>query len=312
MSTIPIGTDDTGHEIVVRVGRYGPYVQREEHETASLPPEIAPDELTPALARELIAKQAEGPRSLGTDPETDLPVLVLSGRFGPYVQLGEQENGSKRKPKRASLFKDQSPESITLDDALQLLSLPRTVGMDAEGREIVASPGRFGPYLKRADGDTRSLSDEHQLLTISLPDAEALFAQPKGRGARQQKPPLAELGAHPESGAPIRVLDGRYGPYVTDGTVNATVPRGTDPATLTLGTAVGLLRERAEQGPRPRKSTGKATKKTAKKSAKKATKKTAKKATKKAVKKTVTTATKKAAKKAAKSPGSDTFDPSAP
>jgi DNA topoisomerase-1 len=308
VSTIPIGTDETGHEIVVRVGRYGPYVQREEDETASLPPDIAPDELTPALARELIAKQAEGPRSLGTDPETGLPVFVLSGRFGPYVQLGEQENGSKRKPKRASLFKDQSPESVTLDDALQLLSLPRAVGVDAEGREIVASPGRFGPYLKRSDGDTRSLTDEPQMLTITLAEAEALFAQPKRRGGRQQKPPLAELGARPDTGAPVRVLDGRYGPYVTDGTVNATVPRGSDPSTLTLDAAVALLRERAEQGPRPRKST----RKTATKTTKKAAKKPAKKTTKKAAKKAATTTTKKAVKKVAKSPGSDTSDPPGP
>jgi DNA topoisomerase I len=313
VSTIPIGVDETGHEIVVRVGRYGPYVQREEQETASLPPDIAPDELTPALARELIAKQAEGPRSLGTDPETDLPVFVLNGRFGPYVQLGEQENGSKRKPKRASLFKDQSPDSVTLDDALQLLSLPRVVGTDAEGREVVASPGRFGPYLKRSDGDTRSLTDEQQLLTITLPEAEALFAQPKRRGGRQQKPPLADLGAHPDSGVPVRVLDGRYGPYVTDGTVNATVPRGTDPATLTLAAAVALLRERAAQGARPRKATRKTTKKTAKKTTKKAAKKTAKKAATKATKKAAKkTAAKRTATPAASSPESDTPEPSAP
>ena len=124
MSTIPIGTDDTGHELVVRVGRYGPYVQREESETASLPPDIAPDELTIELALELIAKQAAGPKSLGTDPETDLPVYVLTGRFGPYVQLGEQEEGTKKKPKRSSLFASQTPETVTLEEALQLLSLP--------------------------------------------------------------------------------------------------------------------------------------------------------------------------------------------
>ena len=283
MSTIPIGTDDTGHELVVRVGRYGPYVQREEAETASLPPDLAPDELTIDVALDLIAKQAAGPKALGTDPETDMPVYVLTGRFGPYVQLGEQEEGTKKKPKRSSLFASQTPETVTLEEALQLLSLPRSLGDDSEGREIVASPGRFGPYLKRADGDTRSLVSEDQLLTVTMPEAEALFAQPKARRGRQQKPPIAELGEHPDTQAPIRVLDGRYGPYVTDGTVNATVPRGTDPAELTLPEAVALLRAHAEMAPKKAK---KATKKTAKKTAKKATKKAVKKPAKKAVKKT--------------------------
>jgi DNA topoisomerase-1 len=275
VSTIPIGTDDGGREVVVRVGRYGPYVQREEHETASLPPDVAPDELTVDLALELIAKQAEGPKSLGADPATGLPVFVMTGRFGPYVQLGEQEEGTKKKPKRASLLSSQAPETLTLDDALKLLSLPRPLGEDAEGREIHASPGRFGPYLKRADGETRSLATEEQLFTITLADAEALFAQPKQRRGRQQKPPIADLGAHPDTGAPVRVLDGRYGPYVTDGTVNATVPRGQDPAALTLAEAVGLLRAKAEQGPsKARKAAKKTAKKTTKKAAKKATKAT--------------------------------------
>ena len=177
-------------------------------------------------------------------------MYVLTGRFGPYVQLGEQEEGTKKKPKRASLFAIQTPETVTLDEALQLLSLPRVVGTDAEGREILASPGRFGPYLKRADGDTRSLAAEEQLFTITLAEAEALYAQPKQRRGRQQKPPIAELGEHPDYGAPVRVLEGRYGPYVTDGTTNATVPRGTDPAELTLAEAVALLRARAEMAPK--------------------------------------------------------------
>ncbi len=299
VSTIPIGTDDTGHGLVVRVGRYGPYVQREENETASLPPDIAPDELTIPLALEMIAKQAEGPRSLGNDPETNVPVYVLTGRFGPYVQLGEQEEGTKKKPKRASLFASHTPETVTLDDALKLLSLPRVVGTDAEGREIVASPGRFGPYLKRDDGDTRSLSEEAQLLTVTLPEVQALFAQPKQRRGRQQKPPIAELGASPDNGAPVRVLEGRYGPYITDGSVNATVPRGVDPAAIPLDEAMGLLRARAEQGPaKARKSAKRTAQKTAKKAAtttaKNAAKKPAKKAAKKAAKKTASKAAKKA------------------
>jgi len=291
VSTIPIGVDDTGHEIIVRVGRYGPYVQREDNETASLPPEIAPDELTVALALDLIAKQSEGPRNLGNDPETALPVFVLTGRFGPYVQLGEQEDGKKKKPKRASLFATMTPETVTFDEALQLLSLPRVVGTDAEGHEIVASPGRFGPYLKRDDGDTRSLSAEEQLFTVTLDEALALYAQPKMRRGRQQKPPLAELGENPDNGQQVRVLEGRYGVYVTDGNVNATVPRGSDPTTLTLDEAVGLLRARAEAGPKKAK---KAAKKPAKKAAKKVAKKTAAKTTKKPAAKTA----KKTAKKA--------------
>ncbi len=224
-----------------------------------------------------------------------MAVYALTGRFGPYVQLGEQEEGTKKKPKRASLFASQSPETVTLDEALQLLSLPRVVGVDTEEREIVASPGRFGPYLKRADGETRSLTAEEQLFTITLAEAEALYAQPKLRRGRNQKPPIAELGENPDNAAQVRVLEGRFGPYVTDGTTNATVPRGTDPASLTLDEAVGLLRARAELGP----SKGK---KAAKKTTKKAAKKTTKKATKKAVKKT----TKKTATKAAKKAEPDT------
>jgi DNA topoisomerase-1 len=300
VSTIPLGQDDTGHEIIVRVGRYGPYVQREDDQTASLPPDIAPDELSVEIALDLIAKQAAGPTALGNDPETDLPVYVLNGRFGPYVQLGDQEPGTKKKPKRASLFASMTPETVTLDDALKLLSLPRVVGVDGEEREIVASPGRFGPYLKRSDGETRSLSEETQLFTVTLAEAEALYAQPKQRRGRQAKPPIAELGENPDNGAHVRVLEGRYGPYVTDGTVNATVPRGLDPAQLSLDEAVGLLRAKAEAGPRPKKAAKKATKKTAKKVAKKTTKK----AVKKAAKKTTKAPAKKAAKNAA-SPPSD-------
>ncbi|MDQ1434606.1 MAG: topoisomerase [Actinomycetota bacterium] len=211
------------------------------------------------------------------------------------MKLGEQQEGTKKKPKRASLFASMTPESVTLEDALQLLSLPRVVGTDSEGREIVASPGRFGPYLKRSDSDTRSLSAEEQLFTVTLAEAEAMFAQPKMRRGRQQKPPLAELGANPDNGQPVRVLEGRYGVYVTDGNVNATVPRGNDPAALTLDEAVGLLRARAEAGPA--------------KKAKKVAKKTAKKATKKVAKKPAKAAAKKAVKKATKSAGESVAEP---
>src|SRR4029077_7424682 len=133
----------------------------------------------------------EGPREPGPFPRAGLPVVVLTGRFEPYVQLGEQEQGTKKKPKRASLFASMTPETVTLDEAVQLLKLPRVVGVDAEEREIAASPGRFGPYLKRADGETRSLTAEEQLFTITLAEAEALYAQPKQRRGRQAKPPIA-------------------------------------------------------------------------------------------------------------------------
>ena len=277
VSTIPIGVDDDGQPVVVRVGRYGPYVQRgESDERGSVPPDIAPDEVTVALALELIERQAQGPQALGEDPATGLAVYVLNGRYGPYVQLGDQEQGSKKKPPRASLFSSMQPDTVTLDDALRLLSLPRTVGQDAEGRDILASPGKFGPYLKRADGDTRSLGAEEELFSITLSEAEFLFGQPKrGRGRGVAKPPLAEFGESPDTGKQMRVLEGRFGPYVTDGVTNATVPRGTDPTTLSADEALALLRARADMVPMKR------TKKAPAKKATKAAKKT-KSATKKA------------------------------
>jgi DNA topoisomerase-1 len=182
------------------------------------------------------------------------------------------EDGSKEKPKRASLLSDMEIDTVTLDQAVQLLSLPRTVGVNGDGEEITALNGRYGPYLKKGT-DSRSLETEGQLFTITVDEAEILFAQPKRRG-RRTKPPIAELGAHPDSGALVRVLDGRYGPYVTDGELNATVPRGVDPASIDLEQGVELLRERAARGPAERKPAKKpAKKKTAKKTAKKATKK---------------------------------------
>jgi len=212
-----------------------------------VPVDLAPDELDVAKAEELLEKGAGGPRVLGTDPDSGLPVLTLTGRYGPFVQLGESLDGSKEKPKRASLLSGMEVDTVTLVEALQLLSLPRTVGVSADGVEITAQNGRYGPYLKKGT-DSRSLETEPELFTVTLPQAEALFAQPKRRG-RRTKPPIAELGPHPESGVAVRVLDGRYGPYVTDGELNATVPRGVDPASVDLGQAVELLRERAARGP---------------------------------------------------------------
>ena len=167
-------------------------------------------------------------------------MLVLNGRFGPFVQLGEQPEGSKEKPKRASLFASMEPDTVTLDEALQLLALPRVVGVDADGEEITAQNGRYGPYIKKGT-DSRSLGAEHELFTVTLEQAEAIFAQPKQGRGRVAKPPIADLGPHPESGAPVRVLDGRFGPYITDGTTNATVPRGMQPEAVTLDEAVELL-----------------------------------------------------------------------
>jgi len=267
INTILLGPDAEGRNIVVRVGRFGPYLSRGD-QTAPVPDGIAPDELTPAMASELLERGPEEGRVLGVDPATGLEVTVRDGRYGPYVQLGEQEEGSKKKPKRASLFKTMTPDTVTLEEALPLLSLPRVVGQDAEGRDIVASPGRFGPYIKRGD-DTRSLPSEEQLLTITLEEAEALLAQPKRGRGQQAAEPLAELGASPDNGAPVKLLAGRYGPYVTDGTTNASLPKGADPAGVTLQHAVELLRARAASGSakRPgRKAAGanKATKSTAK------------------------------------------------
>jgi DNA topoisomerase-1 len=307
ISTIPIGVDADGEPVVVRVGRYGPYVQRgESDERGSIPADVAPDEVTVSLALELIERQAQGPQALGDDPATGLPVYVLNGRYGPYVQLGNQEQGSKQKPARASLFASMQPDTVTLDDALRLLSLPRTVGQDTEGREIIASPGRFGPYLKRSDGETRSLGAEGELFSITVAEAEFAFSQPKrGRGRGAAKPPIAEFGESPDTGKPMRVLEGRFGPYVTDGITNATVPRGTDPTTLSADEALALLRARADMAPRKRPT--KAQKATAKKTTQKAAKATAKKATQKAAK---ATAKKAAAKKvASKSAAQETKSP---
>ncbi len=267
VNAIVIGKDDDLRDITVRVWNNGASVECGD-DKAPVPADLAPDELTVPVALEIIKEGSGGPRVLGDDPETGLPVLVLTGRFGPFVQLGEMEDGAKEKPKRASLLSDQTPKTITLDEAVALLSLPRIVGTDAEGAEITVQNGRYGPYLKKGT-DSRSLESESQLFTVTLEQAEALFAQPKLRG-RRTKPPIAELGPHPDSGVLVRVLDGRFGPYVTDGTINATVPRGVDPAEVDLEQAVELLREREARGPAKKRTKKAATKK---KAAKKATKK---------------------------------------
>ncbi len=236
-----------------------------------------------------------GDRALGTDPDSDLPVLVRSGRFGPYIQLGEAVEGGDR-PRTASLFKSMTPETVDLDQALELLRLPRTVGTDpSSGEEIQALNGRFGPYVKKGT-DTRSLETEEQLLAVTLDEALALFAQPKtrrGRGAAAA--PLRELGEDPETSAPVVVRSGRFGPYVTDGTTNASLRKGDEPETITIERAAELLADRRAAGP-PVKRAGRATKASKSTKAAKAAKKTTKKATKKTTRKATTA---KAAKKSA-------------
>ena len=255
-----------GDDLVVRVGRYGPYLQRGD-QRASLPEDLAPDELTPEKAEELLAAP-QGPRVIGTDPATGLEVTARSGRFGAYVQLGDQAEGSKEKPPRASLFKTMAPEDVTLEQALQLLSLPRTVGVDpADNQEITAQNGRYGPYLKKGT-DSRSLVTEDELFAVTLDQALVIFAQPKrGRGSAPAKPPLKELGPDPVSGRPIVVKEGRFGPYVTDGETNATLSTrsGDTPESVTPERAAFLLQTKRDAGPAPRrKKAAKTTKKAAK------------------------------------------------
>jgi DNA topoisomerase-1 len=327
INSIPLFADDEGREVVVRVGRYGPYLQRfapgasersseasdavggaadrsngtngaaaeaegagaegegtsngsDPADRAPIPDGLAPDELTREKVAELFVG-GNGERKLGEHPETGEPIVLRSGRYGPYVSHGE---------KNASLLRSHSPEVLTLADALLVLSLPRLVGADEQGVEIHAASGRYGPYIKRGD-DTRSLENEDQLFTVTVPEALALLAAPKARGRRAAAPPLKELGTDPITQQPLVIKDGRFGPYVTDGETNASLRRGMSVDTMTLDQASQMLMEKRAQGPAaPRK----------KAAAKKATAKTAKTAAKTAAKKaTAKTAAKKAAPKKA-------------
>ena len=299
VNKILIGTDETGGEFVVRVWNTGESLHHGD-EKCPLPADLPPDELTIARAEELISKGAAGPRELGADPTTGETVLALNGRFGPFVQLGKLEEGTKAKtkPPRASLFKSMDPETVDLETALKLLALPRVVGADVDGNEITAQNGRYGPYLKKGT-DSRSLETEDQIFTCTLEQAEVIFAQPKRGRGQTAKAPLAELGESPDTGKPIRVLDGRFGPYVTDGATNATLRRGLDPETMTFEDALDLLRERAAKGPST-KAKKSAKKPAAKKPAKKTVRKSSKKpgaGTTRVVKKGQSAAAKKAAAK---------------
>ncbi|MEU4169115.1 type I DNA topoisomerase [Streptomyces sp. NPDC026665] len=290
VSSFPVGND-----IVLRVGRYGPYVERgekdaENHQRADVPEDLAPDELTVELAEELLAKPS-GDFELGADPQTGHQIIARDGRYGPYVTEvlpeGTPKTGKNAvKPRTASLFKSMALDTVTLEDALKLMSLPRVVGTDAEGVEITAQNGRYGPYLKKGT-DSRSLTAEDQLFTITLEEALEIYSQPKQRGRAAAKPPLKELGTDPVSEKPVVVKDGRFGPYVTDGETNATLRSGDSVEDITPERGYELLAEKRAKGP---------AKKTAKKTA--AKKAPAKKAPAKKTAAKKTTASKTAAKKA--------------
>lgn len=261
ISSFPVGDG-----VVLRVGRYGPYVERGEkdaegHQRADVPDDLAPDELTVEYAEELFAKPS-GEFELGKDPVSGNEIVAKDGRYGPYVTEilpeGTPKTGKNAvKPRTASLFKSMTLDTVTLDEALKLMSLPRVVGADAEGVEITAQNGRYGPYLKKGT-DSRSLETEDQLFSITLDEALAIYAQPKQRGRAAAKPPLKELGTDPVSEKPVVVKDGRFGPYVTDGETNATLRRDDDVETITPERGYELLAEKRAKGP---------AKKTAKKAA---------------------------------------------
>ncbi|WP_330312634.1 type I DNA topoisomerase [Streptomyces sp. NBC_00523] len=282
ISSFPVGND-----IKLRVGRYGPYIERGEkdsegHQRADVPEDLAPDELSVEYAEELLAKPS-GDFELGADPVSGNQIIAKDGRYGPYVTEvlpeGTPKTGKNAvKPRTASLFKSMSIDTVTLADALKLMSLPRVVGVDAEGVEITAQNGRYGPYLKKGT-DSRSLTSEDQLFDITLEEALAIYAQPKQRGRAAAKPPLKELGTDPVSGAPVVVKDGRFGPYVTDGETNATLRTGDSVEDITPERGFELLAEKRAKGPAKKKTTKKAAAKKA--PAKKTT--TKKTTTKKAV-----------------------------
>lgn len=284
LATFPIGGPESG--IHLRVGRYGPYLEGPDDDgnptgkRANVPDDLPPDELTLEKATELFANPAGEEIQLGRHPESGLEVVAKNGRYGPYVTEVLPEDAKKSdKPRTGSLFKSMTLDTVSLEDAVKLLSLPRVVGVGEDGEEITAQNGRYGPYLKKGT-DSRSLTSEDQLLTITLDEALKIYAQPKQRGRAAAAPPLKELGNDPVSGQPIVVKAGRFGEYVTDGEYNATLRKDDSVEAITLERAAELLEERRAKGPAK-----KAAKKTAKKApAKKAAaKKTAaKKTTKKA------------------------------
>ena len=278
---IELGVDpESNLPIRVRIGRYGPFLQMGSQADggprASLPEDLAPADLTLEKAIALLKAKAQGPKSLGVDPTSSQHVYIMHGRFGAYVQLGETPEDREIKPRRASLGRDHTEETITLDVALKLLSLPRELGAGDDGEVIVSNVGRFGPYVKHGS-EFRSLEESDDVYAITLERAKELLAQPKKSGRRQRAEPkeLKALGKHPDNGENVRILDGRYGPYVTDGTTNASVPKGTQVEAVTMGVAVELLAARAGMSKAKKPARGRkaakapATKKAAAKKAKK-------------------------------------------
>jgi DNA topoisomerase I len=246
VSSFPLPDSD----IVVRVGRYGPYLER-DGQRVNVPEDMAPDELTVARAEELF-NQPNGDVVLGPDPSTGNVLVAKAGRFGPYVteQLPED---SKAKPRTASLLKSMALDTVTVDDAVRLLTLPRTLG-ELDGEPVTVQNGRYGPYVKKGT-DSRSLESEEQLFTLTLAEAKEMFAQPKprGRGARTAAPPLRELGEDPATGKPMVIKDGRFGPYVTDGETNASLRKGDEVASITIQRAAELLADRRSAPPAARR-----------------------------------------------------------
>jgi DNA topoisomerase-1 len=293
LATFPVGTAEDG--IDLRVGKYGPYLEGPDDGAgtrvrANVPDDLPPDELTVEKALELLANPAGEEIDLGVHPETGLQVVAKNGRFGPYVtELLPEDAPKSAKARTGSLFKSMSLDTVTLDDAIKLISLPRVVGAGEDGEEITAQNGRYGPYLKKGT-DSRSLTSEDQIFGITLDEALKIYAQPKQRGRAAAAPPLKELGNDPVSGQPVVVKAGRFGEYVTDGEYNATLRKDDSVEAITLERAAELLAERRAKGPAK-----KATKKTAKKApAKKAA---AKKAPAKKAAAKKTPAKKTAAKK---------------
>jgi DNA topoisomerase-1 len=251
VNAFTVGADENGQPIIARCGQYGPYLERGD-DRASIPDDLPLDELTVAVATELLAAPS-GDRVLGTDPETGLNVIAKDGRYGPYVQLGERDPDAKEKPRTASLFASMSLETVTLDDALRLLTQPRTVGEHPEdGKPITAQNGRYGPYIAWGK-ETRSLEDEEAIFSIGLDAAVALLARPKGSRARASAAPLKELGTDPTSEKAVVVKKGRFGPYVTDGETNASLRAADTVEGMTLERAVELLAERRARGPAPKR-----------------------------------------------------------
>ena len=287
MATFPIG--DPAEGINLRVGRYGPYVEGPGPDgpegapvRANVPDDLPPDELTVAKAKELLANPAGEEQVVGVHPETGLTIVAKNGRFGQYVTEVLPDDAPKSaKARTGSLFKSMSLDTVTLEQAVKLLDLPRVVGVDDDGTEITAQNGRYGPYLKKGT-DSRSLTSEDQIFDITLDQAKAIYAQPKQRGRAAAAPPLKELGNDPVSGQPVVVKAGRFGEYVTDGEHNATLRKDDSVESITLERAAELLAERRAKGPAKKAAKRGAKKAPAKKAAKKTT---AKKTTKKAVKK---------------------------